>query len=404
MPADSLRDMAVPLRTLDPADPDLSDLDVLRDVVGDARVVCLGESAHFTSEFAQLRDRMLRFLVSKLGFSAFVLESGLPESLAVDRWVHGGTGRLADIARTGIGYAFGRCTEMHTQLQWMREWNDAHASHPVSYYGMDVPGWCANPGPGVATCLARLTPQPGDAELLAATERGQLGRAPSVDASDTAGVAPGVARGVAELVDRATAAGDPLAVQCARGAEAVVEFLDHGMYPGPGRNLRNEVMADNLRWILDHEDRVLVSAHNMHLQYTPSWDGTEPIGSLLASELGNDLVVIGGTHAGGSIPDLDLDAAADRRYFTWDTDEPAPPASHTLEASLDTAGYAHHLVHLRHTPAGALTGVTATQAQTPQKTMLLERAPQHTFDAVIHVHRITPANGAPDHVDTTTAP
>jgi len=403
MPADSLRDMAVPLRTLDPADPDLSDLDILRDVVGDARVVCLGESAHFTSEFSQLRDRLFRFLVSELGFSAFVLESGLPESLAVNRWVHGGPGRLADIARTGIGYAFGRCTEMHAQLQWMRDWND-DASHPVSYYGMDVPGWCANPGPGVAACLARLTPQPGDAELLAATERGQLGRAPSVDASDTAGVTPRVVRAVAELVERATAAGDPLAVQCARGAEAVVEFLDNGMYPEPGHNLRNEVMAENLRWILDHEDRVLVSAHNMHLQYTLSWDGTAPIGSLLTSELGNDMVVIGGTHAAGSIPDLDLEAAPDRRYFTWDTGEPTPPASHTLEASLDTAGFAQHLVHLRRTPSAALAGVIATQAHTPNETMLLERDPQHSFDAVVHVHRISPAHGAPDQLDSTATP
>ncbi|MGB8961460.1 MAG: erythromycin esterase family protein [Pseudonocardiaceae bacterium] len=41
------------------------------------------------------------------------------------------------------------------------------------------------------------------------------------------------------------------------------------MYPSPGRRLRNEVLAENLRWVLDHEDRVVVGAHNVHLQRSP---------------------------------------------------------------------------------------------------------------------------------------
>ncbi|MGH3926867.1 MAG: erythromycin esterase family protein, partial [Pseudonocardiaceae bacterium] len=109
-----------------------------------------------------------------------MLESGLPEGLAVDDWVHGGPGNLAEIARAGITYAFGRCEEMHAQLGWMRDWNAAH-EHRVGFYGMDVPGGCANPGPGVAACLARIPPQPGDRELLAAADLGQPTRAPSPD-------------------------------------------------------------------------------------------------------------------------------------------------------------------------------------------------------------------------------
>jgi erythromycin esterase len=160
MPAESIRDVALPLRTVDPADRDDSDLEVLRDVVGDARVVCLGESAHFVSEFYRIRDRVLRLLVRKLGFSAFVLESGLLEGLAVDDWVRGGPGTLVDIARSGLTYAFGRCDEMQIQLAWMRNWN-ATGEHPVGFYGMDVPGWCVNPGPGVAVASHGLPHGPG---------------------------------------------------------------------------------------------------------------------------------------------------------------------------------------------------------------------------------------------------
>lgn len=153
----------------------------------------------------------------------------------------------------------------------------------------------------LAACLARLPPRPGDRELLAAAELGEPTRAPSPDAAGTTGASAGLSRGIAELAARAAAAGDELALQCARGAQRVIEFLAHGLYPGPGRNLRNEVMAENLCWILEREDRVVVSAHNVHLQRTPSFDGTAPIGSLLAPVLGDDLVVIGTTHGAGAV-------------------------------------------------------------------------------------------------------
>ena len=59
-----LRDHARRLRTLDPADADVTDLAPLREIVGDARVVAIGESMHRVHEFCRLRDRMLRFLVT----------------------------------------------------------------------------------------------------------------------------------------------------------------------------------------------------------------------------------------------------------------------------------------------------------------------------------------------------
>jgi erythromycin esterase len=110
-----------------------------------------------------------------------------------------------------------------------------------------------------------MPPQPGDQKLLAAAELGEPARAASPDRAGTTGAPAELSRGINELVARAAAAGDEIALRCAHGAQCVVEFLDHGLYPEPGRNLRNEVMAENLRWVLGREDRVVVGAHNVHL-------------------------------------------------------------------------------------------------------------------------------------------
>lgn len=393
MPVMSLAESVTPLHGLKPDLSDDSDLDVLREIVGEARVVFVGESAHWVSQFCRLRDRLTRFLVREMGFSAFVLESGLPEGLAVDRWVRGGSGELADVARHGITYALGRCEEMHAQLQWMRDWNSYQ--RPVSFSGMDVPGWCANPGPGVAACLERIPAKPGDTELLAAADFGDPARSADPEVTDSSRVPVGLAQALTELVARAETAGDQLARQCARSALAVVEFLDGGLYPAPGRNLRNEVMADNLRALLAREQRIVVGGHNVHLQRSPSFDGTATVGMLLDDELGDDLVVIGGLHTDGAIPDLDLAGVPERRYPLTGS-AASPPDPHTLEAALSSTGHPIQLVDLRRLSSDALEGITATRAQTPHQTILMDIDPHRTFDAALHVQSITPARGVAD--------
>lgn len=65
-----------PLAITAPGTIDNDDLEPLREVVGNARLVGLGETAHYSAEMTQLRDRITRFLVTELGFS--ILAEGPP--------------------------------------------------------------------------------------------------------------------------------------------------------------------------------------------------------------------------------------------------------------------------------------------------------------------------------------
>lgn len=153
------------LRTLDAEDPDRSDLEPLRGIVGDARVVCLGEGAHVTHEFL-----LARFLVDELGVTSLVLESGYAEGLALDRWVGGGPGELSVHA---VGHGLGDNEPTRTQLAWLR----AHGG--VRVFGMDLPGSGTDPGPAVRECLDRLAPRAGDDEMREPAALGCRGPAPA---------------------------------------------------------------------------------------------------------------------------------------------------------------------------------------------------------------------------------
>ncbi len=66
-----------PLRTLAPTDTDYSDLQPLRNAVGDARVVMLGEQTHGDGAAFLLKTRVVMFLHAEMGFDVLVFESGL---------------------------------------------------------------------------------------------------------------------------------------------------------------------------------------------------------------------------------------------------------------------------------------------------------------------------------------
>ena len=131
--ADWLEGHAVRLAHLDPEAP-LDDLEPLRDFIGDARVVAVGENSHFIDEFSMLRRRILRFLAERCGFTVLAFEYGFSEGFPLDDWARGeGTeGELT--ARVGTAIPIG----VEGPLRWIRHHNRT-VSTPVRFAGIDIP-------------------------------------------------------------------------------------------------------------------------------------------------------------------------------------------------------------------------------------------------------------------------
>ncbi len=396
-----LRTTGFELRTLDPADPDVSDLAAVREIVGDSRVVAIGESAHGVREFYQLRDRLFRYLVTELGFSALVLESGFPETLAVDEWVRGGDGDLEQLARTNITYGLGGYHEVHEMLRWIRTRNATH-ERPVRLYGMDLVGSSGFPAPAIEECLRHVGAEPGDEELLelgsyGSAEEGQLyahDRYAAMAAEDR----ERLSRGIAALVERARAAGDEIAIRCASSASRLDEAQRARVATGrpsvTGHNPRDRSMADNVHWILERENRIVVAAHNLHIQRVPDsrqlGSVIPMLGSYLSPVLGDDLVVIGTTYSHGRVLRSSMDDAA-RSVVLGLADLPAPPPG-SIDEYMDRLGDRHGLdlrdlrQHPPHSPIERqLCGHDVIELDTIA-----------AYDAVIHCRDVHPLDGYED--------
>jgi erythromycin esterase len=151
----------IAIATLDPG-AGLDDLEPLRTLIGDAQIVGIGESAHNVREYQQVRHRLVRFLVERMGFSIVALESGFSEGLAVGRWVRGEGRDEEDVAARGLTYGFGQTAETRALLTWLREHN--RRGGDVRFAGLDLPADLGSPLPsldGVERYLAGADPGAG---------------------------------------------------------------------------------------------------------------------------------------------------------------------------------------------------------------------------------------------------
>lgn len=372
------------IRQIDPAAADLDDLETVRDLVGDARVVAIGEGAHNITEFYELRDRLFRILVREFGFTGFVMESGLAEGLAVNEWIHGGPGQAEAVARDGITYRFGECEPMRRQLRWMRRWN-SESSAKVAFYGMDLPGSSTSPGPAVRACLDRMPGRPGDEELLRLADLG--GRTEAVvrfEAMAGADRARLIA-GLRTLGERALVLDDEVGRRCAASLQAFVEELDA---PSAGPYPRDVFMAETVGWILGRERRIVVSAHNAHVRRSP-FLGRPMMGGLLAASLGAGLVAIGMTY--GSGPEVRFTRRSPRPFDCDVSLGARTLPANCVESRLDRLGPPVAVVDLHRAPAGLFDGVDGTVANGGLDPV--DDFPA-AYDAIIHLRRATRVPGA----------
>jgi protein-L-isoaspartate(D-aspartate) O-methyltransferase len=129
-----LREVAQPIG----GDAGEADVGALVERIGDARVVCLGEATHGTSEFYALRARITKALVRNHGFTIVATEADWPDAARIHRYAKG-----LPVMPVPEWRAFARFPQWmwrnHEALdlvEWLREWNATHP--PVGFYGLDL--------------------------------------------------------------------------------------------------------------------------------------------------------------------------------------------------------------------------------------------------------------------------
>ncbi|AJT69870.1 hypothetical protein T261_8276 [Streptomyces lydicus] len=418
-----LRAHAVPLTHLDPEAP-LDDLEPLRAVIGDARVVAIGENSHFIDEFALLRERILRFLVERCGFTVLAFEYGYSEGIPLDAWAQGeGTdddlsAHLASAIPVGVD----------APLRWIRRHNKT-ASPPVRFAGIDIPAAGGSLLPALAP-VADYLRQIDPGTLPTVQEAMRI--AESFAGGSGAVAAPAWARLATAEQDTLSAIlarllirfrsveplyvsrGDQqrydIALRCLEGA-CYADYTFRAMadlFAGKGlagdTSSRDVYMAGSVLWHLEHFEpgtRIVLAAHNAHIQKTPiSFNGHLtglPMGQHLHRALGDDYFALGLTSTTGHTADMPRDENT-RFGFTIDATALEAPEPGSIEAAFADAELGLSIADLRQAHPDARDD--AGQAPGPDR-IRIQSAYLHTpvleaFDAVLHTPTSTVADDLKD--------
>ncbi|MGH8963938.1 MAG: erythromycin esterase family protein, partial [Actinomycetes bacterium] len=125
---------AAPLSTTDPAAP-LDDLALpLREAVGNAEIVGLGESVHGAAEELTLKHRALRVLVEQSGFRSIAWEEDWTTGRRINDYITSGTGD-PDLLVARMSPQW-HSREVTDTLRWLRDFNSGRPDK-VRFVGVE---------------------------------------------------------------------------------------------------------------------------------------------------------------------------------------------------------------------------------------------------------------------------
>lgn len=293
-----LRDHVIPFETVVQRD-DRSDLTPLLEIVGDARVVALGEATHGTLEFFRMKHRILDLLVQEKGFNLFAIEASWPEVNRINGYVLRGEGD-AGAALAGQYFWTWRTRSVLDMIHWMRSHNQNPGDASlVSFLGFDM----QYPGMAIHNVLRYL--EAVDPDTVSYVDE----RLSCIDANDYRGYFATAYRDRGEAyqnrcredVDEVyalfqesretfEAVSSPYDfAQASRSIRIVQQWEDLQASRIP--YARDRYMAENALWLLEQggpDAKIVLWAHNGHVQ---TRNGR--MGDFLRAELGDDLVVVG---------------------------------------------------------------------------------------------------------------
>jgi erythromycin esterase len=283
---------AVPLTTVEPAD-NHSDLLPLVSAIGTAHIVALGEPMHGAHEPLEFRNRLFRFLVERMGFTAIGLESGFTESIGARPLIESGQGDVDSALRTGVLSWASEYPENRELIQWMRDYNAAAAStgqHRIRLYGIDMTTGGRKNGAGLTIDSALSYLSRGD-PATAQTIRHSLGDSLSgIDASafgslpesaqaqfvaSIDAIAKATQKSRQRLIAHSSVDDYHWALHNLDAARQLAECLPITPSPKDGMDLwaraltcRDSKMAKNVQWAVENEGKnghLFVFAHDGHV-------------------------------------------------------------------------------------------------------------------------------------------
>jgi erythromycin esterase len=377
----------------------------LQSVVGNARIVAMGEATHGSREFFLMKYRMLEFLAEKMGFTVFAIEANWPESLVVNDYVLNGKGDPA-AALAGMYFWTWNTEEVLDMIRWMRKYNENPAhTKKLKFYGFDMQ-IARVAVSNVEEYLQRVDPDEARvaASVLAPLRDEASEEEYSTKPKEMREKTAGELKSLLERFDRRkpnyiASSSDKDWVLAQHNLEIIRQAEE--LCSSRSSGVRDRYMAENVKWILDNEPpgtKIMLWAHNGHV-WTASTVRGDPMGKVLRQRYGQEMVVCGFSFYQGSFQARPAPKVALRNDFVV-----GPSPADTLDAALADTGFPLFALDLRRATAGVVSEwlhtfhrmrIIGAVYNEPFPASYFTPVAPDSFDVIFFVNQTTPARENP---------
>jgi erythromycin esterase len=422
---DELVKSAIPLETVD-AGHGFEDMRPLKEIVGGARIVSLGDAAPGTRELFQMKQRVFEFLVTEMGFSVLAIEANWPESLALNEYVLHGTGDPKALLAELHSMSW-NTVEALDLIQWIRKWNaDEKHAQKIQLLGFDMQ-YTRVAYQKVQEYLQKVDEESGERMgivLAAFRQVDNQGRPryaslePEMKGAAHAAIqeALSLLEDSKEIYIKKSSAAEWAIAKQSTVILAQAEEMMGAESSAESAAAREHAMAENIAWILGQEPlpaRMVVWAHNAHVRDEVSAqdghgrDEKEPLyrrmGSRLREKFGKDDVIFGFAFNQGSF--LVQDGSTREKGSKGPPEVRVGPApEETVEAALARTKLSLAVFALARLPkdGAAVKWMDASQMMretdavvTGERDVLVRVTPARAYDALVFVEHTTSARPIP---------
>ncbi|MFF2154952.1 erythromycin esterase family protein [Paenibacillus chitinolyticus] len=400
----SIKSQAKPLKTVDPTQP-MDDLQPLKSMIGDARYVGLGESTHGSSEIFTMKFRLVKYLVTELGFTNFGMEEDWGSGLKLNEYIQTGKGNPREFLN--LLYP---TDEIVAMIDWMKEYNaDPSNKKKIQFIGLDIKSLDQGVYQQVTDYVKRHYP-----DMLAEVELNYKElRLSTGSLQDYMKLSPevrerfkGNAEKVVRLLEEKTKQADKNAdateLIWAKGTATAIRNFTAMMisddYPSMIK-LHEQYMADHAVWAGEALDgKTMVWGHNIHVAKGIIDKELYPDGSgeFLKKRLGDKYIVMGSTISEG---DFTL-------FSEYKPDGNSKVATEKIPQDVNSSNYMlgkvspdMFLLDARHLEGPAKQWIGEKRPLLSLGGQLLPNAPvyfdaslQEQFDILFHIRKTSPSH------------
>lgn len=423
-PRDWLAQHAIPIRSIDAADEDFSDLEPLIDAIGSAQVVQLGEPSHGAGGSFAAKVRLIKFLHQRMGFDVLVWESGMHGMRLAQAGMRAGDDAVV-AAQKGIFTIWSNTEQVKPLLEYVKR--SQASTRPLEMAGFDQQFTARGAFDAFAADLRAFVSKVHDSQLRKRSQdlaEQALAAYQRCARNEPQGLEPLNAATAALLQ---TIADQRIAFEQVHGGKEI-SFMEHalenmrvmgaakadidpnakGKLTAQFRNMttyfnrRETQNARNLRWLIETEyagRKIMVWAHNVHIinaYFEPEFrtvqmdarpDLMKPTGVYTAEWLGDKVYTIAFTTYGGR-----------DGWATSDVVTALPPvAPDSLEARLHSLARPYLFLDLRAMMMGRaqtmriFVPVPGHSGTPPHRGNIPVPDIAKAFDAIFYVDEMTPA-------------